>query len=357
MNYLISLASKMFQLRTKLLRHERTRLVDGCLSPIRQFSVIQGRAKDASQSGNDAPKVRSLHPGVSYARASPRKTNLPPANLNSRKTDSDKPRPRRVFDARSLAAPSANGQSTNILRSTSLRNPRKGPSIRARRPKPPTKLSTKSRKSGRPQRAKNTDMEEIDVSLMENVYRELAEKSRPTPSRYKPQVPDLSNLKETWPSFPTGTTASTAEVVEKLSSLSGRFPNGYVPPYELGMRLFRGQFVQFLDEEEKAQAIADAKKLSQQRADNYSQRKGDLVEPEDVGFLPMSAEDRKSLVQSYIQGAYPKLSTEEAAQSPVLSEVTKNLRNNESYQAAGKSSQFVAKVESLLSSARPVRRA
>ncbi|KAE8320855.1 hypothetical protein BDV39DRAFT_187089 [Aspergillus sergii] len=347
----------MFQLRTKFIRHERVRLVEGCLYPIRQFSSIQGRAKDSSQSGNDAPKARSLPSGASYSRAPSRKSNLPPANLNSRKTDSDKPRPRRVFDARSLAAPSANGQSTNILRSTSLRSPRKGPSIRARRPRHPTKSSApKSRKGGRPQRSKNTDMEESDSSQIENVYRELAEKSRPTPSRYKPQAPDFSNLKETWPSFPTGTTANTAEIVGKLSFLSDRFPNGYVTPYELGMRLFRGQIVQFLNEEEKAQAIAEAKKLSQQRADNYSQRKGDLVEPEDVGFIPLGVEDRKSLVQSFIQGAYPKLSTEEAA-SPVLSEVKKNLRNNESYQAAGKSSQFVAKVESLLSSARPVRRA
>ncbi|KAE8141486.1 hypothetical protein BDV38DRAFT_206871 [Aspergillus pseudotamarii] len=346
----------MLQLRTKFIRYERVKLVEGWFYPIRQFSAIQGRAKDASQSGNDAPKVRSLPSAASYSRAPPRKTSLPPANLNSRKSDSDKPRPRRVFDARSLAAPSANGQSTNVLRSTSLRGPRKGPSIRARRPRPPTKSALKSRKGGRPQRSKNTDMEESDISQIENVYRELAEKSRPTPSLYKPQAPDFSNLKETWPSFPTGTIANTAEVVEKLSFLSDRFPNGYNPPYDLGMRLFRGQFVQFLNEEEKAQAIAEAKKLSQQRADDYSQRKGDLVEPEDVGFIPMSLEDRKSLVQSFIQGTYPKLSTEEAA-SPVLSEVKKNLRNNESYQAASKSSQFVAKVESLLSSARPVRRA
>ncbi|KAE8376182.1 hypothetical protein BDV26DRAFT_305718 [Aspergillus bertholletiae] len=348
----------MFHLRTRLFRHERARLVEGYIFPIRQFSVIQGRAKDTSQSGNDDPKVRSLPSRASYSRTSPKRANFPPANLNSRKPDSDRPRPRRVFDARSLAAPSTNGQSTNILRSTSLRNPRKGPSIRSRRPKPPAKSSApKSRKGGRPQRSKNTDMEESDGSQIESVYRELAEKSKPTPSRYKPQAPNFSNLKETWPSLPVGTTANIAEVVEKLSFLSDRFPNGYIPPYELGMRLFRGQFVQFLNEEEKAQAIAAATKLSQQRADNYSQRKGDLVEPEDIGVIPMSTEDRRYLVQFFIQGAYPKLSTKEASQSPVLSEVMKNLRNNDSYQAASKRSQFVAKVESLLSSARPVKRA
>jgi hypothetical protein len=202
-------------------------------------------------------------------------------------------------------------------------------------------------------------MEEGDdeqQTQIENVYRELLERRKPTASRYTPQAPDYSNLMETWPSLPTNGVAGTAEVIGKLSSLSDRYPNDYVPPYELGARLFKGQFVQFLNEEEKLQAISEAKKLSQQRADEYSQRRGDLAEPKDVIFTPLCAEDQKSLIQAFIQGAYPKLNTEQAVKSPI-SEVTKNLRNNESYQAVGKSSQFIAKVESLLASGRPVKRA
>ncbi|KAB8230138.1 uncharacterized protein BDW43DRAFT_314199 [Aspergillus alliaceus] len=354
------LALKMFQLRTILSRHERARLADGGFYPIRQFSINQGKAKDLSQPGTNAPKNRSIPSVASSSRAPPRKANFPPANLNSKRPDSDKPRPRRIFDARSLAAPSASGQHTNILRSTSLRNPRTGPPVRARRSRTPAKSSaSKTRKGGRPQRQKNSEIEEEDKILksqIENVYRQLAEKTKPTPSSYNPQTPDFSNLKETWPSFPTDTTASTSEVVEKLSLLSDRFPNGYVPPYELGTRLFKGQFVRFLDEKEKTEAIAEAKKLSQQRADSYSQRKGDLIEPEDVSFTPMSAERRKSLIQSFVQGTYPKLNTEQAGKSPILSEVSRNLRNNVSYQETRKSSQFLAKVESLLASGRPVKR-
>ncbi|KAF7593883.1 hypothetical protein BBP40_010694 [Aspergillus hancockii] len=349
------MAWKMFQIRTALVRHERASLVERGVTTIRQFSVTQGNGKEPGQPRTNVPRNRSNSPSHTPAR----KNSIPPANLISRKPDFDKPRPRRIFDARSLAAPSNNGQSANILRSTSVRNPRKGPPVRTRRSRGPAKSSaSKTRKASRPRR-KNADVEEGNTeqkTQIENVYRELMESRKPTTSHYTPQAPDVSNLKETWPSLPTNGAAATAEVIGKLSSLSDRYPNGYVPPYELGARLFKGQLVRFLNEEEKSQAILEAKKLSQQRADEYSQRKGDLVEPKDVFFTPMHAKDRKSLIQSLVQGAYPKLNTEQAAKLPILSEVRKNLRNNESYQAVGKSSQFIAKVDSLLASGRPVKR-
>ncbi|KAE8348081.1 hypothetical protein BDV28DRAFT_114955 [Aspergillus coremiiformis] len=350
----------MFQLRILILRHERAKLGGRAFHPIRHFSVSQGQGNDPSQPDATGFTNRSISPAASHYRAPPRKTNLPPANLNSRTSHFGKPRPRRVFDARSLAAPSTNDQSANILRSTSLRSPRKGLPVGAQRSRTSAKSSaSRARKSGRPQRSKYPDMEEGDDSQrtqMESVYRELAEKARPTPCRYNPRTPDFSNLKETWPSFPTDATASTAEVVEKLSLLSDRFPNGYVPPHELGARLFRGQFVRFLDEDEKSQAIAEAKKLSQQRADKYSQRRGNLIEPEDIVFTPIGAGGRNSLIQYFVRGAYPRLNTEQPVKSPVFGEVSRNLRNNESYQASGKSLQFLAKVESLLVSHRPVKR-
>ncbi|KAE8147570.1 hypothetical protein BDV25DRAFT_160089 [Aspergillus avenaceus] len=347
----------MFRLRTIVSRNELSRAVEGSTSPVRWISVSQ-RQDSPTLPGTNGPKSGSSSSMTSKSRA-PRKTGIPPANLNAKSKDSERPRPQRVFDARSLGA-STSGKPANIFKAPLLRNPRRGPSTRGRSSRLPAKPTvSRARKSDRPPRPKTSAMDEIDeleLSQLEYVYRELAEREKPIPSRYVPQASDWSNLQETWPSFPMNVTASAAEVIEKLSTLSARYPNGYVPPYELGSRLFKGQFVRFLNEEEMSQAVEEAKKLSQHRADSFSQRKGDLVEPEAIGFTPLDEENRKSLIQSFVQGSYPTLATEQAGKSPVLAEVVKNLRNNESYQMAGKSSQFMLKVESLLNSGRPVKR-
>jgi hypothetical protein len=136
--------------------------------------------------------------------------------------------------------------------------------------------------------------------------------------------------------------------------LSGRFPNGYVPPYELGRRIWQGQTVLFADEAEKAEAMEEVRRLAQLRADKMSQRKGDLVEPRDVKFRPINAEDTKKLMETFAQGKYPTLEAGKD-QPAVLGEVIRNLRNNGTYQTAGKRPQFLAKVESLLSSRRVKR--
>jgi hypothetical protein len=195
-------------------------------------------------------------------------------------------------------------------------------------------------------------VDEISQAEVEEAYVQLSKASVPAPIRYTPQPPE-ANLTETWPSLPAGVTARTAGVVEKLSWLSDRFPNGYVPPHELGKRLFEGRSVQFFNQDEKNNAVAEAQKLARKRADTLSQRKGDLVEPEDVGFKQMSALDKRALVEKLVQGNYPKLETVLADKPSVLAGVVKNLNNNETYRTAGKSSQFISKIESLLAPGRP----
>ncbi|KAL4889150.1 hypothetical protein BDV59DRAFT_210543 [Aspergillus ambiguus] len=292
----------------------------------------------------------------------PKKTNIPPANLNPSNVNSDRPRPRRVFDARSLAASqSGAGQPAKILRTPRARPARPGPPGRGRKPRAPAKASSsRDRKAPRRRAPKQSDAEEGDDLQrleIEKVYRDLTEESKQSPTRYNPRQPDFSHLMETWPAFPTGVTAHAAGVVEKLTSLSERTPHGYVPPYELGKRLFKGQYVRFVDAGEKEEALAEAQRLSQQRADEYSQRKGDLVEPEEIKFNPVSGPTKKALIQTLVQGSYPKAPPQGKDKSPILHEVTRTLANNETYQTVGKTSQFTAKVESLLAAGRPAKRA
>lgn len=191
---------------------------------------------------------------------------------------------------------------------------------------------------------------------IDSVYNDLAEKARPVPSRYTPQAHDFSTLRETWPSLPTGATAQSTGVLGKLSLMSGRYPNGYIPPHELGKRLYRGESVHFFSEEEKTQAIEEAKNLAQRHADKLSQKKGDLVDPEEVHFNPINAEDQKTLVKTLVQGIYPKLGPQQTDNPAVLGNIKTNLRNNQTYRTPGKDFQFLAKFESLLASSRPVKR-
>ncbi|KAI9934393.1 hypothetical protein ASPWEDRAFT_43787 [Aspergillus wentii DTO 134E9] len=288
-----------------------------------------------------------------------------PSKLSFRAANPNRARPQRVIDARSLAASQNAGQPANIIRGPRFQKARGSP-VRARKPRTPTPAATakanpKNRKELRTRASrKQSNEEEGDATQekqVESVFHELEEKARPVPSRYSPRASDFSSMKETWPSLPTNVTGRTAGVFEKLSWLSDRYPNGYVPPHELGRRLFRGQNVQFFSEEEKAQAVEEAKKLAQQHADKLSQIKGDLVEPKEIGFSQINAADRKALIETLVQGSYPKHDAQKAHESPIIDNILMNLRNNETYQTTGKGPELVQKVQSLLTSSRPIKRA
>lgn len=205
-------------------------------------------------------------------------------------------------------------------------------------------------------RAKRVEVDaddDVQAAAIEQIEKDHILNARPTPVRYEPQEIDFTALRETWPSLPTDANGRTAAVLEKLTHLSGRFPNGYVPPYELGRRMWRGQNVLFENEAEKAEAMEEVKRLAQARADSMSQSKGETVEPRDIKFSAVDAKDTKTLLETFVQGKYP--TPDAVKDQPVLSEVVKNLHNNGTYQTSGKRPQFLAKVESLLASSRVKR--
>lgn len=226
-------------------------------------------------------------------------------------------------------------------------------------------VNAKPRSAGRGPRPKSVrrqteeeDGDDTRAAQIEEFYREQAEEKRPKPVRYDPPRDyNASMLRDTWPSLPVGEMARTGSVLEKLSWMGSRFPDGYEPPHQLAKRLFEGKRVLFTSEEEKAQVMEEAKKLAQERADKLSQRKGDLVEPEDTSFVSVGTEERKALIEGLVQGKSPTLEPLPAGKPPVIGDVLRNLRNNETYQTAGKSSQFLSKLESLLASGQRPKRA
>jgi hypothetical protein len=216
-------------------------------------------------------------------------------------------------------------------------------------------------KRARRARRRSSDEEDGDASRaaeIEDFYLDQAQQQRPKPVRYESAAWDISALRETWPSLPVGTAARASSVVwEKLLWMSGRYPNGYEPPQALAERLFQGGRVLFSSEREKGQVLREVRKLAQERADKLAQRKGDVVEPEEVVFQPASAEERGVLIRDLVQGKYPVLQPPQASDSPVIRDVLRNLDNNATYRTAGKDSQFMHKLESLLAPSPRSRRA
>lgn len=264
-----------------------------------------------------------------------------------------------MIDARALAAGrTGSGQPGNILRGPRLQLPKGG---LQNRPGPKKgKGGNNARKPRRPraprQFGSGEGNKEREVEI-EAVMGDLAQQARPQPVQYTPQDPTFSSVKETWPAFPSDARASSAGILQKLATISERYPNGYVPPHELGRQLYRGKKVQFSSEEEKKEALEEAGRLARQRADKLSQKKGELIEPVEVDFEPISAEHKKALVQSLAQGVYPKPEAQQGNKNPVVAKVMNNLYNNQTYQTTGKSAQFLSKFESLLSSGKPAKRA
>jgi hypothetical protein len=188
------------------------------------------------------------------------------------------------------------------------------------------------------------------------VFKEVQDAKKPKTVRYTPVTYDAATLKDTWPSLPTGTTGSTGTVIERLNLMSRRYGHGYVSPQELAKRLFEGDQVFFSSEEEKKTVMEEVTHLAQDRADKLSQRKGDVIEPEDSSFASIKDEDRKALVGQIVRGEYEGWQ-KGTVRHPVLDEVQRQLYNNETYRMTGKQAEFMSKFQSLLASAQRTKRA
>ncbi|KAJ5744116.1 hypothetical protein N7533_008986 [Penicillium manginii] len=342
------------QLR-QLARHTEA-VRTGLSASVRPFSVsCAAREGESKPSAPAKPERRQNAPTAQrrppQSRGPPGAPNRRPANL-------------KAIDARSFAAPAAGSDQPRIIRSPRARNVRPGGQgnqgqgqFQGRKPfnkKPLAKAKGKGGRERRPRDAKRDDGDEAqeaaEEAAIEKIEQEQALKERPVPVRYEPRDIDFSTLKATWPSLPSDANSRSAAVLEKVASLGGRFANGYIPPYELARRMWKGENVLFESEAERIQTLEEVKRLSQLRADKISQRKGELVEPKEVKFNALNAEGTKTLMDKYALGKYPVLEAAGKDEPAALGDVVRNLRNNGTYETAGKRPQFMAKVESLLSS-------
>ncbi|KAJ5936438.1 hypothetical protein N7454_005073 [Penicillium verhagenii] len=351
----------MIPLRQFTRQCNRVRL--GWNTPIRHFSVSRTVAVDGDSQPPQTDKPTSKPKLTKTPSNKPRPSNKPPgpgpqnrprpSNKPPGSGPQNRPRPARALDARAFAAPKAGGEQSKIIRSPRLRTARGGNQPQGKF-KPAPKKGLRKTRTRTSRKAEADDGEDVNAAGIEKIEQEQVIKARPTPVRYEPREIDFSTLQQTWPSLPTDTNARSVAVLEKITNLSGRFPNGYVPPYELGRRIWKGQNVLFHSEAERMEAMEEVKRLAQARADKISQQKGDLVEPRNIEFSAIDTQDSKILLETYALGKYPSVEIAQG-QPAVLGEVVKNLRNNGTYQTAGKRPQFLAKVESLLASSRVKR--
>ncbi|KAJ5375332.1 hypothetical protein N7517_007338 [Penicillium concentricum] len=340
------------QLRQISLHCERAKF--GISTPARQFSCTRTVADEGQDKPSDKPKPNTRPSSGNFMSYKPRDPNAPPPRHPNGPPARDPNAPQLAPTTRA-----SGGEQSKIIRSPRTRNVRGGDQPQNRKPKPfgkgakGVKGAKGNRKGPRrgPKTSEKDDGEDAEGAAIDQVLEEQIIKSRPTPIRYEPQEINYSTLKQTWPSIPTDVNSRSAAIYEKLSSLSGRVANGYIPPYELGRRMWKGQNVLFTSENEKTEALEEVKRLAQLRADRISQRKGDLVEPRNVQFSPIDAETTKTLIETYVQGNYPASEVGKDGHA-VLGEVSKNLRNNGTYQTTGKTAQFMAKIESLVSAGR-----
>ncbi|EED16010.1 conserved hypothetical protein [Talaromyces stipitatus ATCC 10500] len=300
--------------------------------------------------------TRAFSSGTSHQSESDSKPSL------VKRTPVSRPR---VIDARSLGTRHAAPNQSNIIRAPQLRL-RRGTLARGRPGAGGARKTGKSRtanaaaankRTQRRKRDNEEDGEEVGRGNdLEAVFNEVKNASKPKPVRYTPVNYDMTALKDTWPSLPTGKTGSTGTVVERLNLLSRRYGAGYVSPIELAKRLFDGERVFFTGEEEKKTVMAEVSRLAQERADKLTQRKGDLIEPEDSSFASIKDDEKKALVGQIVRGQYEGWQKGDV-RHPVLDEVQRQLYNNETYRMTGKQAEFMGKFQSLLASVQRAKRA
>lgn len=200
---------------------------------------------------------------------------------------------------------------------------------------------------------------------------------------YEPVPISMQDLRKDWPPIPTSSDlAMTESVDEKLTWLARRTGMEYVPPGELATRLFEGEIVLFETEEEKAVGLELARQMAVRKTWRTAKRKNreyftekaenmsilekpedpddepdepdlfememDLrkmkIQPVEVVFEPIAQAERKEVMDAFTKGDY---APPQRQRLPLLDNVVRNLRNNETYQGP-ESVKFMAKLESLI---------
>lgn len=201
-------------------------------------------------------------------------------------------------------------------------------------------------------------MSREEQEVDEKAFLEQWERDRPKPVRYNPHGYNIDNLQRTWPALPMGETGPKEALHERLAWMSERYPNGFEPTDLLAQRIHQGKWTYFYSEEEKNEAVELAQKMAAERADKLTDRKGTLVQPEDMSFQPMDETQKKQLVSRLVSGEYKSEQAqwveEHGVRHPVMKDVLRNLANNSTWQAPHKT-QFLEALSKSLPKPKVVR--
>ena len=104
------------------------------------------------------------------------------------------------------------------------------------------------------------------------------------------------------PAVVVGELGMTEVVQDKLRLLAERPPGTFERTADLARRLVRGEFVLFESDAEKDAVIKLAGKMSEIKAIKLSERKGEVVAPEDVSFVNVREEDRTAFENRWLKG-------------------------------------------------------
>ncbi|MCJ1477558.1 hypothetical protein MMC13_006230 [Lambiella insularis] len=188
------------------------------------------------------------------------------------------------------------------------------------------------------------------IKGMEEAWQEVEEEVQPSSKPRHFELLDASNLEGNGPLLALGEWGMRELVDDKLERVTG---NGLIDDdirtQVLAKRLYQGGWVRFRDDEEKQSVQQLAKEMAEQKAGYLAEAKGEVVEPLDTTFQPLTENESEGLTQQIFLGAYGKKTYPQTVKNIVM-----KVRGSGAITERQEAS-LVKKVRSMLPVQRPPR--
>jgi len=171
---------------------------------------------------------------------------------------------------------------------------------------------------------------------------------RGLPKAFKPPTHQPEDLITNRTSTFAGSAGAMAELETAMANLSRRNDKSWGHDEPLARRLIAGKLVRFRDEEEKTRVVKLAEEFASKTANIIQDKKGQFVDKEDVGFVPVPEEYRKLLGDRAMAGRYELVEGVKGntSEQRTLSHLKTSLQLNSTYsQSQAKAfNEFVARM-------------
>ncbi|MCJ1387430.1 hypothetical protein MMC18_000273 [Xylographa bjoerkii] len=147
---------------------------------------------------------------------------------------------------------------------------------------------------------------EADEAMAES-FLKCEDEWEPPSKPHSFQGVDKATLVGNGPSLALGEWGMCEIVEEKLDQVtSDGLITGEFRPQVLAQRVVNGEWVRFRDDEERDSVAGLAKSMAEQNAILQSEQKGEVVEPFDTTFQPLSPEQTEKMTKQLLMGVYDK---------------------------------------------------